>query len=68
VTARRELAIFEVNLSIMELVAGFLLWIGDVLGVKWIKEERALLKKLAKAITFLLVGIFVVVLYFAITY
>jgi hypothetical protein len=52
----------------MELVAGFLLWIGDVLGVKWIRKENNSFKKLVKAITYLLVGVVIVMLYFAISF
>ncbi len=52
----------------MELVAGFLLWIGDVLGVKWIRKEPNHLKKLAKLVTFMLLGVILIMLYFVISY
>jgi len=52
----------------MELVAGFLLWVSDVLGVKWIRKEKNSIKKLAKAVTFLLTGVVIVMLYFAISF
>lgn len=52
----------------MELVAGFLLWIGDILGVKWIRKESNQLKKLAKFVTFLLLGVLLLMLLFMISY
>ncbi len=52
----------------MELVAGFLLWIGDIFGVKWIRKEPDQLKKLSKLVTFLLLGVILLMLYFVITY
>jgi hypothetical protein len=50
--------------SDMELVSGILLWIGDVFGVKWVRQEPNNLRKVVKAITFLFVGIILVILYF----
>jgi hypothetical protein len=52
----------------MEPVAGLLLWIGDVIGVKWIRKENRIFKKLVKAITFLLIGVFILILYFMISF
>lgn len=52
----------------MELVAGFILWIGDVFGVKWTRQEPNKFKKLAKLVTFLLLGVILLMLYFVITY
>ena len=48
----------------MELVSGVLLWLGDVLGIKWIRQEPNKLKKVAKVIIFLLVGVILVIIYF----
>ena len=52
----------------MELVSGFLLWIADVFGVKWIRQEKSKFKKLVKAVTFLIVGVFLVMLFFVFWY
>ncbi len=52
----------------MELIAGILLWIGDVFGVKWIRKENNNLKKLAKWVIFLLLGVLLVMVYFVIWY
>ena len=52
----------------MELMSGTLLWLGDVFGVKWVRQETNKFKKVAKAISFLLVGIVTVMLYFVLTY
>ncbi|MBX0332593.1 hypothetical protein K3G39_05025 [Pontibacter sp. HSC-14F20] len=49
----------------MELVSGILLWLSDVLGIKWVKEETNKFRKVVKAVTFLLVGIILVIMYFA---
>ena len=48
----------------MELVSGFLLWFGDVFGVKWVRQETNKFRKVVKMITFLLVGIILVIAYF----
>jgi len=52
----------------MEPVAGLLLWIGDVLGVKWIRKENSNFKRLVKAITFLLTGVLLLILYLMISF
>ena len=52
----------------MELVSGFLLWIADVLGVKWVRQEKNSLRKAVKAITFLVVGIVLVMLFFVLLF
>ncbi len=48
----------------MELVSGFLLWIGDVFGVKWVTQETNKFNKVVKAITFLFAGIIFVMICF----
>jgi hypothetical protein len=52
----------------MELVSGFLLWIADLSGVKWIRKERSSFKKVVKSVTFLIVGIILVMGCFAFWY
>ena len=52
----------------MELVSGFLLWIADVLGVKWVRQESNKFKKAVKAIAFLIVGIALVMIFFVFWY
>ena len=49
----------------MELLSGILLWLGDVFGVKWVRQEPSRFRKVVKAITFLVVGIILVIVYFA---
>jgi hypothetical protein len=44
----------------MELVSGFLLWVADVSGVKWIRQEKSPYRKAAKVIVFLIAGILLV--------
>ncbi|WP_299705895.1 hypothetical protein [uncultured Pontibacter sp.] len=48
----------------MELVSGVLLWLADVVGVKWVRQEASTFKKVVKTITFLLVGVVLVIGYF----
>jgi len=48
----------------MELVSGILLWLGDVFGIKRVRQETNKFKKVVKAITFLMVGIILVIVYF----
>lgn len=48
----------------MELVSGILLWLGDVFGIKWVREESNKFKKVVKAVTFVFVGIILVMVYF----
>lgn len=50
----------------MELMSGVLLWLGDVSGVRWVRQERNKLKKVVKVITFLFVGTILAIAYFAI--
>ena len=50
----------------MELVSGVLLWLADVLGVKWVRQESSTFKKVVKAVTFLLVGLILILGYFMI--
>ncbi len=50
----------------MELVSGVLLWLADVFGVKWVRQETNKFRKVVKVVTFLVAGTFLVVLYFAI--
>jgi preprotein translocase subunit SecG len=52
----------------MEPFAGLLLWMGDVFGVKWIRKEPNRLKKFARWLTFLFLGVFLLMLFFVITY
>jgi hypothetical protein len=53
-------AIKQVN---MELVSGILLWFADVFGVKWVRQETNKFRKVVKTITFLFVGIILVIGY-----
>lgn len=48
----------------MELVSGILLWLGDVFGVKWVRQETNKFRKVVKMTTFLFVGIILVIVYF----
>jgi len=50
----------------MELVSGFFLWLGDVFGLKKVRQEPNIFRKVLKALTFLVVGIIVVMMYFVI--
>lgn len=52
----------------MELVSGFLLWLADIAGVKWVRQEENRFRKVVKAITFLVVGIVVVMLFVILLY
>lgn len=52
----------------MELVSGFLLWLADIFGVKWVRQEGSSLRKIVKALTFLIVGIILTILFFVIWY
>jgi hypothetical protein len=52
----------------MDLVSGFLLWMGDVLGVKWVRNEKNQLKKAVKAISFLIIGVFLLILFMVFWY
>jgi hypothetical protein len=48
----------------MELVSGLLLWLGDVLGIKWVRSEPNKFRKVVKALTFIIVGFILVIMYF----
>ena len=48
----------------MELVSGFLLWLADVFGVKWVRQETNKFEKVVKAVTFLFAGIILLIIYF----
>jgi hypothetical protein len=50
----------------MELVSGFILWLGDVFGLKWVRQETNIFRKVQKATTFLVVGIIAVMVYFVV--
>jgi len=52
----------------MELVSGFLLWVADVVGIKWVKEEKNLFKKTVKTVTFTIAGIIIVMMFFVLLY
>lgn len=52
----------------MELVSGFLLWISEILGIKWVRQERNPWKKAAKGMVFLLMGIVLVIAVFVLVY
>jgi hypothetical protein len=55
------------NADNMELVSGFLLWfLVDVCGIKSIRGEKSLIRKIVRSIAFILVGFVCVVLYFSI--
>ena len=48
----------------MELLSGILLWLGDVFGVKSVRQETNKFEKLIKAITFLFAGVILVIIFF----
>ncbi len=50
----------------MELVSGFLLWLTDVFGLKWIRKESSIFGKVVRTVSFLLLGVISVVLYLVI--
>jgi hypothetical protein len=52
----------------MELVSGFLLWLAEVFGIKFIREEKNKFKLTIKVITLLIVGIMLVMLFFVVWY
>ena len=53
----------------MELISGFLLWLlVDVFGIKTIRKESNATRKTLLILTFLVVGVFGVMLYFTIFY
>lgn len=52
----------------MGFIAGFFLWAADVLGIKWVREERNGVRRAARFLVFLVVGIFIVMLAFTLTY
>lgn len=52
----------------MELVSGFLLWIADVVGIKWVRQEKNQFKKTVKAVTFFIVGIIFIMIFFVVWY
>jgi len=51
----------------MEIVAGFFLWLGEILGINWIKKERNTVSRILKGVTFFLVGFVAVILYLVFT-
>jgi hypothetical protein len=53
---------------IMEIISGLILWMGDVLGLKWVIGEKNKWRKVAKAIIYLLAGIILVMVVFAVLY
>ncbi len=55
-----------INKTTMELVSGILLWLADVFGVKWVRQEPNKFRKVVKAITFLFVGIILAIAYFVV--
>jgi hypothetical protein len=50
----------------MELVSGVLLWLADVFGIKWVRQEASAFKRIGKAIIFVLVGLILIIGYFMI--
>jgi hypothetical protein len=50
----------------MELVSGLLLWIAEILGIKWVRQEKNGLKKAARAVIFLAAGILLTMVFFVI--
>jgi len=50
----------------MEIISGFLLWTADILGVKWVRDEKSKVKKVMKSFIFLIAGILLTMLYFTI--
>jgi len=52
----------------MELVSGFLLWLAEIIGVKWVREEKNKFKLTIKVITLVVIGILMVMLFFVIWY
>ena len=52
----------------MELLAGFFLWIGDVAGIKWVRQETNPARKFFKAIAYVLAAFVVIVLAFVLLF
>jgi hypothetical protein len=52
----------------MELVSGFLLWLTDVFGIKWVKQKGKPITKILRTMIFLIVGIVLVTLFFVFWY
>lgn len=52
----------------MELVSGFLLWIADIMGIRWVRKEKNGIRKAAKLLAFLVAGVIVVMLVFMLAY
>lgn len=48
----------------MELVSGFVLWMLDIFGIKTIRKESNIYKKILKTVALLIVGFIGIVLYF----
>jgi hypothetical protein len=51
----------------MEAVAGLLLWVADLSGIKWIRHEKNPVKKMFKTFSFLILGVVMVMLLFVLT-
>ena len=52
----------------MELVTGFLIWMAEILGVRWVKQEENKFRKGVRAVVFLLVGVILLMIVFALSY
>lgn len=52
----------------MEPLTGFLLWIADILGVRWVKQEKGKFRKGVRAVVLLLVGVILVMIVFVLSY
>lgn len=64
--ARKYFSIFKYKNAInMELVSVALLWVGDVMGLKWVRDEPDGLKRLAKGLIYLVSGVIAVMITFA---
>jgi hypothetical protein len=48
----------------MELIGGFLLWLADIAGIKWVTKKRGKLGILVRVAVYLIVGFIAVVLFF----
>lgn len=52
----------------MELLTGFLLWLADILGMRWVKQEKGKFRRGVRAVVFLLVGVILVMIVFVLSY
>ena len=52
----------------MELVTGFLIWMAEILGVRWIRQEKDKFRKGVRAVVFLLLGVILLMIVLVLSY